>query len=389
MLMRLFSKEKWSEYQVRSFMKQITAVILCMSLLVQTGCWDQKIYERIGFILQMGLEVDREGELIYTVSVPIVGPDVKGKVEILSTAKNLLREAREEVRHVSGKAVEGGKTQHVYFSKALAQKGVGRFLELFIRHTENPLLANVIIIDGSPKEMMELSAKFENKARPAFYVNDLLVNARQNSYIPETRIYDFSVMQYSETIDPITPILRYSNEHIEIAGTALFKEDKMVGQIDADSTGMLQAMMGVNRRIQYMFHRQENKEGKTKIKEGAAILIKGIKRRLKVNTDGEVPRVDIKLDFTASLEEYSEEHNMNDPEAKKKLEETVALSMEKDCLKLVEYLKEVGSDPLGIGELVRARNNAYWKSVKWEDVYKDVPFEVDVKLNIEFYGAIN
>lgn len=389
MFMSIFYKEKRGECSVKIYTKRIMAFVICVSLLLQTGCWDQKIYERIGFILQMGLELSKDDKLVYTVAVPIIGPDVKGKVEVLSTSKSLLREAREELRRVSGKAVEGGKTQHVYFSEQLAREGIGQFLEIFIRHTENPLLANVIVIDGSPKEMMELSAKFENKARPAFYVNDLLVNARQNSYIPETRIYDFSVMEFSGTIDPITPVLRYSNKEIEIAGTALFKGDKLVGQIDTASTGMLMALMGGNRRIQYMYHEMSGEKDKAKLKEGAAIVIKGIKRKLQINTDGEVPEIDIKLDFQASLEEYSGAHNMNDTEAKRKLEEEVASLMKKDCIRVLQYLQEVGSDPLGIGELIRARYNSYWKSIEWKDVYKEITFNVDVKVNFDFYGAIN
>ena len=53
--------------------------------------------------------------MVYTASIPIVGPDIKEKVDVFTTSENLLRQSREEVRHVSGKAVEGGKTQHIYF----------------------------------------------------------------------------------------------------------------------------------------------------------------------------------------------------------------------------------------------------------------------------------
>ncbi|MCX7922600.1 MAG: Ger(x)C family spore germination protein [Clostridia bacterium] len=374
---------------MKIFIKRIVAIVMCIALLIQTGCWDQKIYERIGFILQMGLELDQNEKLVYTVSVPVVGPDIQAKVEIFTTSRNLLRESREQVRHVSGKAIEGGKTQHIYFSKPLAQKGIHQFLEIFIRHTENPLLANIIVVDGSPKEMMEFSAKFETKPRPASYVNDLLVNARQNSYIPETRIYDFSVMGYSKTIDPITPMVRYNEKEIEVAGTALFSGDKMVGQVNTATTGMLLALMGGQRKIQYTYHEKNKQQDPDKIKEGAAVLIKGTKRKIKINIDGKAPQIDIKLNFKASLDEYDEAHNMDDPAAKKKLEGAIAQSMREDCLKLLKYLQEVGSDPLGIGEMVRAKHNTYWKSVEWKDVYKEAAFNVDVKLVFEFHGAIN
>ncbi|WP_273226383.1 Ger(x)C family spore germination protein [Geosporobacter ferrireducens] len=373
---------------MKTIKKAVIISVLCMIALVQTGCWDQKIYERIGFILQMGLELDQDERLVYTVSVPIVGPDIKGKVDVFTTSKNLLRESREKVRHVSGKAVEGGKIQHLYFSKQLAGRGINHFLEIFIRHPENPLLANIIVVDGSPKEMMELSAKFEDKPRPASYVNDLLVNARQNSYVPETRIYDFNIMAYSKTIDPVTPLIRYNEKQIETAGSALFSGDKMVGEIDTAATGMLHALMGGERKIQYMYHDKDKKEDGTKIKEGAALLIKKTKRKLNIQTEGETLKIEIKLDFKASLDEYSEAHNLDNPQAKKELEEAVAQSIQKDCMELLKYLQEIGSDPIGIGEMIRAKHNPYWKNVDWKDIYSTAIFNVEVKLIFEFYGAI-
>ncbi len=374
---------------MKAIVKPITAIVVCMTLLTLTGCWDQKIYERIGFILQMGLELDQDGKLSYTVSIPVVAPDIEEKVEILSTSQNLLRESRERVRRVSGKTVEGGKTQHVYFSKQLAQKGIGNLMEIFLRNTENPLLANVIVVDESPRKMMEMSAKFKSKPRPAFYVNDLLVNARENSYIPETRISHFYIMKYSKTIDPITPMVRYNEKEIVIVGTALFSGDKMAGEIDAADTGMLLALMGKNKKINYMYHKQDPQESPADSKEGAAVFIKDSKRKVNISTDGKAPKIDIKLDFKASLDEYSEEHNLDDPEAKKKLEENIAKSMERDCMNLLKYMQKVGSDPIGIGEMVRSKHNSYWKSVEWKDVYKKASFDVEVKLNFEFYGAIN
>jgi spore germination protein len=362
---------------------------MCMAVLPLTGCWDQKIYERIGFILQMGLELNRDENLVYTVSVPVVGPDTEGKVEVFTTSKNLLREFREKIRLVSGKAIEGGKTQHIYFSKQLAQKGIGQFFEVFIRNTENPLLANVIVVDGSPKEMMELSAKFKSKPRPASYVNDLLVNSRQNSYTPETRIYNFSILQYSENIDPITPLIRYNKKEIEIAGTALFSGDKMVGKIDTTTTGLLHALMGTDKKIQYMYHEENEQQDSTKVKEGSAMLIKDLKRKININTKGNVPQIDIKLSLKASLDEYSENAGMNDPENKKELEVDVSQAIQKDCLKLIKYLQEIGADPIGIGEMVRVKDNSYWKSNEWKDEYKTASFNVEVKMNFEFYGAVN
>lgn len=374
---------------MKAIVKRIYIIFISLVILTQTGCWDQKIYERIGFMLQLGLEVDQDDKILYTVSVPVVDTDAEGNVEILSTKGNLLRESRENIRHFSGKAVEGGKIQHIYFSNDLAQRGIGEFLEIFMRNTENPVLANIIVVEGSPKELMETSSKYKDKPRPAFYVNDLLVDARQSAYTPETRVYDFMIKKYSESIDPITPIIRFDENVIEIIGTALFHGDRMVGNIDTDKTGLLLAMMNVKKNVSYIYSKPLKRDKQEGRKSGAAILIRDSGRKINIDFVEGKPLINIKLDMSASLEEYDEEHKLDDPGVEKEIEELIALSIQEDCKEILKYLQEIGSDPLGIGEMLRAKHNKYWKSVEWQEVYKGITFDVNIDLNIQIYGAIS
>jgi spore germination protein len=55
----------------------------------------------------------------------------------------------------------------------------------------------------------------------------------------------------------------------------------------------------------------------------------------------------------------------------------------------LEYLQEIGSDPVGFGELIRARHNEYFKSNLWKSVYPEVKFNVNVKVNFVLHGALN
>jgi len=62
--------------------------------------------------------------------------------------------------------------------------------------------------------------------------------------------------------------------------------------------------------------------------------------------------------------------------------------LRRDFMNLLKYLQEIGSDPVGFGEIIRAKHNEYFKSVSWKTVYPKVKFDIDVKINIEFYGAL-
>lgn len=89
-------------------MKRLIVVIIILSVFLQ-GCWDQKIYERTGFILQIGLEPsnNHQDNVFMTYSSPVVEPNTKEQIEVIyDNNENLLREFREDARKISPKLLE-------------------------------------------------------------------------------------------------------------------------------------------------------------------------------------------------------------------------------------------------------------------------------------------
>ncbi len=370
-------------------LKYANLLALFISLTILTGCWDQKQYEDIGFILQMGLEMEQGDKLLFSMTAPVVSPDVEKKVEFLySSNENLIRSSREEIRNVSGKLLQGGKVQLLYFSKELAQQGINEYFDIFLRDPENPLLSNVVVVDKSPREMMELSLNYKDKPRSAIYAAELLRDARRRMAVPETRIYKFSTLYYSKTIDPVTPLFRYNDKEFEVSGSALFSGDKMVGEIDQDQTKILNVLMGEKQAFEYIYRGHVQGGGKDKLQKGAAVYLKNKKNTIKIDTTAKDPVIDITLGFNASIDEYSGKHNLDQVKNQENFEKILAGSIYLDIIKLIKQLQEAGSDPIGFGERVRAKQNAYWKSVDWKKVYKNARIKLSVDVELETYGTI-
>ena len=370
---------------MNKFLRQVSVLTLLISAVFLSGCWDQKQFEDIGFILQLGLELNEDDELVYSMTMPVVEEEIEQDIEILSTTAPLLRESRDKIRNFSGKRIEGGKTQQIHFSRELAEKGIENLLDVFIRSPENPLLANITVVEGSPLEMFEMSLGYKDKTRVAFYISNLIDETRKRTGTPETRIFDLAILQHCKTIDPTAVHMRYDEKKIEILGTALFKEDKMVGNINIVDSGILHALMGEKINFSY-YLREENKD---EAKNGIALSFKHVKRKVKIDTSNDIPRINISLDYTCSIEEYESEHQLDDPIIKQEIEEKVSETMRNDCRRVLAYLQEIGSDPIGFAEMTRSKHNAYYKSFDWDKIYPDIEFNVDVKITIESQGAIN
>jgi len=361
---------------------------LCFMLVIQTGCWDQRLYEEIGFILQIGFETGPEDQLIMSAALPAIEEDIKEDVEFLTVStEKLTRSSQEKMRNFSGRMLLRGKTQQILFSKQLAHKGINEFLEAFARNPENPVLANIIIVDGSPKEMMEIGIKYKDKPRLSFYVASLLRDAQRRYTAPETRIYDFSIKYHSKTIDPVTPLLRYDKEKLEIIGSALFCGDKMVGEIDVFQTVLLNALIEKKRVFEYVYKGGMPGGNEDLIKRGAGIMVTQFKRRIETDIIDGIPLLKVHLDFNAMLDEHADEHKLRDDDYKNELEELIGSAIKDEILTLLRHLQKVGSDPIGFGEKIRATQNNYWRAVDWRNIYKKAEFYVTTNVNIDFYGS--
>lgn len=372
-------------------MKKCSQLIIIMFIpLILTGCWDQRIYEEIGFILQVGIEASEDHRLMASYTSPVTDPKKREQVELLSSSVGNVRELRENSKRVSAKSLQGGKIQQVVISDSLAKKGIINLLEIFERDPANPAIAHVVISEGSPRELFDYAQKLGDKPRPSFYLEQLVINNSQSAYCPNISVFDFSRTYFAPGIDPITPLIKIETEMgkgIRVDGSALFSGDKMVGKIKSKQTSLLLAMQGKMSQTEYIFTTVGPPKNDSSGKTGAAVLLTKPKRKIKVNIENDIPTVKISLAFKGDYDER-EWNSIHKKEIQKEYEEIMAKELKSECMKLLKYTQEIGSDPLGIGNLVRAKHNSFWQSHKWGEVYKIIAFDVDVILDISRYGLI-
>lgn len=354
-----------------------------------TGCWDQKIYEELGFIMQVGIEPSNSGDMMLSAVMPVVEERTKERTELIYTNANLVREFREKVRQISAQAVEAGKVQQFLISESLAYKGIYDLFDVIERDPINPPSAFVVITDGSPKAILEELKTLTDKPPSSKYIHDLIRSNIRASNVPESRIFQFTTQYFSPGIDPIVPILKLSSERgagIEVTGSALFAGDKMVGKVDTKQTSLLLAMMGKVKNAVYISKALSNEERENN-KKGGAITITKAKRKLLVDIKDDKPVVNISLKLNTVINEYKWNKSYDE-----KFQESIEHIIERDiknvCEQTLKYTQEVGSDPLGVGDIVRAKHNNYWKKVNWEKDYKNVIFDISVDIDISNHGVI-
>lgn len=367
-------------------MKRVLLILLITLLL--TGCWDQKIYEKIGFTLVVGMEASTNSDnYLITAASPIFGIEKGINVEVLTSKAKSFRQAREMRNRLTANFPEAGKMQAILFSDEMAKTGIHPFLEIFHRVPEDPALSWVVITEGSPREMLVNASKFKDKPAPGFYLNQLLENSSNKSYTPETRICNFDIDYYAKGIDPITPIIKLKSDGIEVKGSALFSDDKMVGKLNSQQTLLLMAMKNSMKNTFYITAIPVFSDSNPKSQKTAAINLNLKKRTLKVKIENDKPVINIFLTLTGNVSDYIWD-NLNDIPTQEKIERNLEKQIKADCINIIKYTQEVGSDPIGIGDIIRAKYISYWNRIDWKEAYKNARIDITVKLNIDSYGTI-
>ncbi|MEY8001291.1 Ger(x)C family spore germination protein [Clostridium sp. Mt-5] len=373
----------------KSIHKPIIIVTFIITAMIFSGCWDQHPFERIGFITLLGIEESKDisGMKITTIS-PVTDPETKSRSEILTTTSSLIRSSREELRRKSSKSMEAGKTQVVLYSKEIAEKEkIYKINEILERDPTDSIIAWLIVVDGSTEGFLREIEKLSDKQRPSIYLTQLLERNTQSGYTPETRVNKFDTISFREGVDNIAPLVKMEKDGVVIEGTALFSKDKMVGSLTPKNTSLLMTMMGSLKHTEYQFNSLYLSENDLRSKHGISIGFNKCKRKIKVKIIDNRPVVDISLKLSASIDEY-ETDNLDESGNLENLNLKMQEELNKDCRNVINYLQEINSDPIGIGNIVRAKYNSYWKKNDWSRVYRDSVINVDVQLETTQYGVL-
>jgi spore germination protein len=364
----------------------LTLIILCSFIL--SGCWDQKIFEQVALVLSIGIEESKDKEqLLITYVYPIIGGKERDDVGLESGTSNILRGAREIIRYKTPKRVEGGKIQQILISDSLAKTGIHDILEIFQRDVTLPAIAYVVVVEGSPNEMLIKGEKLENRPRISFYAFQLLEDNVKASNIPNTKVFDFDINFFAPGLDPVTPMIKLEKESLAITGCALFSDDKMVGKLNEKQTVMLLGMMGQTKNTDFIFLDKQFSTDNP-INYGISVTLRKPKHKIDINFDDEgIPIIDISMKYESQLDEYKW-NETNDPVEQARIEKEMGKQLSIVCNEVVKIMQEVNSDPIGFGNMIRAKYYEYWQSIDWREVYPEAQIKVDVQTEIVKEGII-
>ncbi|WP_024832527.1 Ger(x)C family spore germination protein [Ruminiclostridium josui] len=362
----------------------VMTIIIFLNLFFTAGCWNYREVDELAIVAGAAIDKDSEQYNITAEVVESVGDnDTKSKSKLISVKGKTILDAIRNGISVTGKKLYWSHCKIVILSKEVAEEGITKALDVYIRDAEIRNDVNILYSQqDTAKEILEGHETTESIK--SFALDKILQNESRLSKAPKMDLLDYSIELQTKGTSTVIPAVHLEN--IEgnliprVAGAAIIRNDKLAGELDGEETKDL------------LFIRDEVKGGVLVSHEDAGlsapISLEILRSRTKVKPIVETGKLKFKVDIqaTVGIDEVGGYENFSNERAVIRLEDSASKATQKKIETFIKKIQsEYGTDIFKFGEKFMERDVKKWKRVadKWEEVFRNSEVEVDAKVHIK------
>lgn len=230
-------------------MKKFLSVILVLCLLVSLSSCSTSFNTseiKMRTIIQgLGLDLGENGEL--ELSVQTLNTDVSSHASSNSTPDSLVKyynvsgktlsEAVDSLASVTGKTPILSQNRIVVIGNRLAKTDFMKYLDDFVRNTDNRFTVLVCVSENDAKEIIE--ADLGENVIPARLIEQIIETSCNNLNIVNTKVYELVEQQLRFDISSVVPILKLNEKEkqneISADSAAVIRNRKFYTEIEKEN----------------------------------------------------------------------------------------------------------------------------------------------------------
>lgn len=409
----------------RLFQRVLVAAVLLAPLLF-SGCWGSREPDETARILLIGLDKGKENVLTMTVLIDVPrskagsgNMDEGGKgggkpAMTVSVESRTILTGLDMINSIVERRSTLNHLKAIIFSEELAREGLDRYMTPLMRFPEFRRTIFLAVSQGSARELLEgFQPLMENN--PAKYV-ELLFNAqRYVGFIPFVQFHHFYNDLKSLSVEPVCILVglsgakhvRYQRQpqgvregdflagqlprkgggKLEVLGSAVFRESKMVGVLNGTQTVILNMLRGWFFESLFAF----SDPGRPDL----FVVLKVEKERkpeikVRLGTGG-IPEIWVRVPLDAEIISIQSGINYERPEKLPILEGVVNRRLEDLTEELVRKTQEeFRADIFGFGFKARRLAATYpqWESMNWPELYPEARVSITFDTKIRRIGLL-
>ncbi|MDF2567271.1 MAG: Ger(x)C family spore germination protein [Oscillospiraceae bacterium] len=376
---------------------RIISVILCLSItLLTTGCWDSKEIDTISIVTGIGIDTSQNpDEINLTAQIgktqpsggalqqDSAGGDNDSFLVMEATSKGILS-AFESMNTKNSRTPFLQHNQVIIFGKEQAEKGVQSYIDVFLRYYQMRMEVWFLVADSKAKDI--LTVKTQPEKNSAISLSEILRDETNISESLRINLKDFVSRLIEPTSSAIAPIVSVQKgidtTFLAVDGMAIFKKDKMVGQLTSKQIDGYIWTMG---RIKEIPLEISLDPGYGNMQ---AFNIKCSMKPI-IQKDG-VISVSLQIRGQMVLDEIKGFDSMNLNEIVPLLQRAANEKVHQDIMNCLSEAQRLNSDIFGFGTAFHRNYPKEWKSLKnkWDQLFPKLKINTDIKLEIINPGKI-
>lgn len=359
-------------------------LILAISCTVLTGCWNYKEIEQLAIIAGAAIDKNEDGTIHITTEIVDIATDgqITYKPIYIESDGHTFFEAVRSAVSKEGKRLYWSHAKVVIVSEEVARGDINKYLDFLFRDPE--AREDIWLLVSTEKTAAEvLKSKGALKPIVSFQIDDTMRSQKTISRFPYIELYEFFDRMFYKQVSPILPTVHLIDQDGEklpdVEGTAIFKNNKLVGFLDVEHTKCL------------LWLRDEVKGGIIALKDVAGtqddVSLEIFKSQSKITPmveNGKIKmKVDIKLDV--SLGEIMGTANFIQGQGKEKFEKAAEKQIEdKIQTAFITVRDKYGADIFGFGRRIDMKLPQVWAQIKddWDEWFKQLELDVNVYLRV-------
>jgi len=379
----------------QNIIKMLTILLLFLSSLLLTGCWDRREVNDTALVLGTAIDTEKGKQIKLTVQVLIPqtassqqqgggGSGPSSQVLIRSAIGENMADAMSKLQVELPRKIFWGHCKTYMIGEKLARKGdLHEQIDFLLRHPEPRERALLFVSKGEAADILEFRPTLE------LYVGEGLRKLSVMHIFASVTIKDFEQMLTGDAggaLLPVIKIVQVKNGNKEetvpsITGTAIFKKDKMVGQID----------LKVTRGLLWLRNEVEATAVTVKPKKGESISLDPIRETTKL-----IPTIKngkwgilAKITSEGTIVQNGSNLDVMSPQITKRVEKDVEKDIKERINQSLKQVKKgMDVDVFGFADAFHRKYPKEWAKVKdhWDTVLPDVYVKVDIKTRVRRPG---
>lgn len=369
---------------------KVGVFLFIIGMLVLPGCWDVEDINRRGIANTVFFDTGKTGRFKTGVVLGIPGteiPPIVGTVQqfehrhyVITGEGDSMVAAWSEVQAATVRNTFFGQTRAVVLSEELAAgENINDILDFIGRIPLVPPNIHVLIAKDDPEKLLAMPNK--DNYTPGNYIDFYFQSRPIRSLAIPMELWRVNSIIDQKTSDPFIPLFEEYQQMYRIAGTALFSQNRMIGELSKKETEILALIRGTD--VGYLTVHLGDNQHKT---FGFAQV------RSKTKITPHFSRADLSLTFNLDVEivgrlvdarvPASFSHREIGREEKQEIERKAERMVKEESEKLIAKLQDLHTDPVGFGGKLRIAYPREWKALDWKQLYPKAKMIIKPKFTI-------